>query len=68
MGVYSVSCFWEGKWDGKPPVRISADSPREAAELVCGGPLRSLGKPERLCAEVVPQEQPAQRLDFYSRD
>lgn len=68
MRVYSVSCFWSGKWDGNDPVQISAGSPREAAELVCGGPLRSLGKPERLCAEVVPQEGPAQRLDFYSRD
>jgi hypothetical protein len=68
MGFYSVTCFCNGKWDGNAPIRIQADGPREADELICGGPLRSLGRPERLCAEVSPEDVPAQRLDFYSRD
>jgi hypothetical protein len=68
MGFYSVTCFCKGKWDGNAPIRIKAESPHEAAEMVCGGPLRSLGRPERLSAEVVPDDVPAQRIDFYARE
>ncbi len=40
MPMFRVRCFTDGVWNGKPLVEVSAESPKEAAILVCGGPLR----------------------------
>ncbi len=40
MTTFRVRCFKDGIWDEKPLVEVSADSPKEAANLACGGPLR----------------------------
>lgn len=53
MTMFRVRCFKEGVWDEKPLVEVSADNPKDAATMVCGGPLRGgIGTIRELRAHV----------------
>ena len=45
MQSFKVRCYEAAKWDGIEPHDIEAQDEREAAEIVCGGPLIGRGKP-----------------------
>jgi hypothetical protein len=65
MPAYTVQCFEGGVWNDQEPLDIDADTPKLAAEAVCGGSLREGGKPGELRAQVWPKGKPAQKHMFY---
>ncbi len=65
MQSFKVRCYKAAKWDGIEPHDIEAQDEREAAEIVCGGPLIGRGKPGQLRAQVWPRSKPSKRKMFY---
>jgi hypothetical protein len=47
-----VQLWPDGKWDGKPYQKVSATSPKEAAEKLHGGPLHEVGNHGQIRAQV----------------
>lgn len=67
MPQYRVQCFRDGEWDDKPFAHVEADSPEQAAAIVCGGPLRIMvGRKDELRARVWPKDQDRPEYLFYS--
>ena len=65
MQSFKVRCYEAAKWDWIEPRDIEAQDEREAAEIVCGGPLIEAGKPGQLRAQVWPASKPSARKMFY---
>ena len=67
MWEYRVRRFESGRWDHQDPRSIRANSPAEAAAMVCGGPVG--GRGHRVCAEVWPSGGlPSDLATFYHLD
>lgn len=52
MPRYKIRCYDSGVWDGLAPTEVEAATMKEAAEIVCGGPLCDSVADERLRAAV----------------
>ena len=66
MPIFKVECFDAGIKDGKGVREVEATNEQEAAELVCGGPLRDGGKLGQLRAQVYPPAAPKAKKLFYT--
>jgi hypothetical protein len=65
MQDFQVRCFTAGKWDEKEPRGVRATDEKEAAEKVCGCPLKDAGPPGKLRAEVYRSSSPGVKKMFY---
>lgn len=65
MPIYHVKCYESGRWDDQKPREVEANDAKEAAEAVCGEPLRDAGKLGQLRAQVWPQGSPGDKRLFY---
>ena len=65
MPRFKVICYEGGIWDNIGPRDIEAQDEREAAEIVCDGPLVEAGKPGQLRAEVWPVWRTRKKKLFY---
>jgi len=50
--AYLVQLWPNGEWDGKPYQEVYAESPQEAAEKLHRAPLRDVGNPTQIRAQV----------------
>jgi hypothetical protein len=39
MSIFRVMCYRDGVWDSLEPRVVEAQNARQAAELICGGPV-----------------------------
>jgi hypothetical protein len=66
MPVFTVQCFVNGIWDGKQFLEIDAENPEGAANLACGGPVRSMvGNINDLRARVWPKGRTRPEYLFF---
>lgn len=52
METWQVQLWPDGQWDGQPHKKIEANSAKEAAEQLYGGPLSEVGSMHQLRATV----------------
>ncbi len=67
MPFFMVRCYVAGKSDENPQ-KVEANDKLEAAEKICGGPLKEWGKLGNLRAVVWPLDNPNGTTSFRGRD
>jgi hypothetical protein len=65
MPTFNVKCFNAGRWDRRKPREVEANTEKEAAELVCGGPLMATGQDGHYRAQVYLPSRPDQKKHFW---